>query len=80
MTQQEIENLAKSRFMAQVLISLPEEEEIEDEVLAELVHAFMARDEGTDLLSTLDKLFDRYMTLQIGNQITYVNEESDTAS
>lgn len=80
MTQQRIENIAKSRFMAQVLISLQEEKQIEDEVLAELVHVLVERAEGTDLPSTLDKLFDRYVTLQIGNQITYVNEESDTAS
>ncbi len=84
MTQQRIENIAKCRFMAQVLISLREEEEIDDEILAELVHALVLREEGTDLLTTLDKLYDRYVIIQVGDQITYVNEsiseESDVVS
>ena len=76
MTQQRIENIAKCRFMAQVLISLQEEEEIDDEILAEVVHALGLREEGTGLLSTFDKFYDRYVTLQIGDQITYVNEDT----
>lgn len=80
MTQRRIETLARTRFLTQILISLPEEEEIEDEALAELVHALNVMDEGTDLSSTIDKLFDRYVALQIGDQITYVNEDSNVVS
>lgn len=80
MTQRRIENIAKTRFMTQTLISLQEGEEIDDEVLAELVHALVVREDGVDLLSTLDKLFDRYVTLQVGEQITYVKEDTGEAS
>ncbi len=80
MTQREIESLAKRRFMAQVLVSLPEEEEIEDEVLAELVHAFMVRDEGTDVSLIVTEIYDRYVALQIGDQITYENSDSSLAA
>lgn len=75
MTQIKIESVAKSEFMAQILTSLQEEEEIEDEVLAELVQALKLSGEETDLRLTLNKLFDRYVILQAGNQITYVNDD-----
>ena len=80
MTQRKIENLAKSRFAGQTIASLQEKEEIEDEALAELVQALLLRENGTDLTATITKLYDRYVFLQIGDQITYVNEDSDVES
>ncbi len=80
MTQQRIESMAKTKFMGQVLTSFLEDQEVEDEVLAELVQAFVAREEGTDLLLTTEKLIDRYLTLQVGDQITYVNEDAGEES
>lgn len=80
MAQQKIEAMARGRFGAQVLVSLEEEEEIEDEVLAELVQAFVSREDGTDPLLLISQIYDRYVALQIEDQITYGKNASRSES
>ncbi len=67
---------AKSEVTSNIVLSLCEEEQIEDETLADLVQSLISREEGVDVSSVLTEIFDRYVALQIEDQITYVNEDT----
>lgn len=78
MTQRRIETLARTRFLSQTLISL--QEDTDDEVLAELIQEFESAEGEENLQLIVTQIYDRYVILQIGDQITYVNEDAGEES
>lgn len=87
MVQLKIDSMTRGGFIGQKVAALVMgEENIEDEALAELcaeLNDFYSGGEENNAGSPaalIPQIYDRYVTLQIGDQITYLNKDSGAAA
>lgn len=72
-----IEGTAKAELMSHTAISLMEEQTIADELLARLVQSLSSEGSNKDLPTLLGDIYDRYATLQVQDEVTFVTENGD---